>query len=559
MQIATPIYGRSVENPSVPLSAVMSDSGDVWDSLTGGESSAAGVKVTRTRAMGYSAIWRGVNLIAGDVGRLAVRVMKRQGKGKELAPDHPAYRLVRRKPNAYMTAFTFRQVIQAHALLEGNGYAWINRLGSRPTELLILDPTQTYPVRVNGELFYTTRVSTGDRATGRDTVVIGAPDVLHVRGLGFDGLCGYPVLQILRDTIGGALAARDYGTRFFRNDAKPGFVLEVPVGMPETAVKNLRDSWERLHKGVNNAHRTGILRDGVKLQQITKNARDAQLIENREFDAREIANVIGVPPHKVGDPSRTAYNSLEAENQAYYDDTLDRWLICWEEELADKLLTEAEKDGDTHTIEFARAELMRVNLAARGAYYVQGLTSGWLNADEVRAYENLNPIPDGLGETYYRPANVFPAGEEPEPEPAPAPEPTPEPEPEPTPPDQEAMRAALRAGVADVLTRMARRLATHAERAAKKGARDLTRFLDTFEAEHRDTVEESLAPFASVRGAARFGGPDRGEFAGLFLDLFRLQVAAAIEDAADLPAAVAQSCERFEAFARDSSPKEFCP
>jgi HK97 family phage portal protein len=439
--ICTPIVVpalRTGENPAYPLSSIFEGS-DVWDGLTGGESSAAGVRVNPRRALGYSALWRGVNLIAGAVGRLPMSVYKRVGKGKAIDTAHPAHRLLRRKPNPYMTAYTFRQTLQAHALLRGNGYASIRREGGRPVELLPLDPDKVTPVRANGELWYVVRgTAPGKRrqraADWSNAVRLPSTDVLHIRGLGFDGLCGYDVVRILRDTIGGALAARDYGSRYFANDGRPGLVLEVPAGMKPEAVANLRASWDRMHSGVANAHKLGILRDGVKLVQIAKNARDAQLIENREFDAREIANVLGVPPHKVGDPSRTAYNSLESENQSLYDDTLDGWFVSWEEECEDKLLAEDEKADESYQVEFNRRMLLRANLAARGAYYVQAVTHGWMSADEVRAEEGSNPTPNGEGATFWRPANLLPAADLTRTagggDPAADPEPEPEPEPE---------------------------------------------------------------------------------------------------------------------------------
>lgn len=413
----------SAENPAVPLSSI-ADGDEIFDALTGGKSS-SGVRVNRKRALGYSAVWRAVNLISGDVGRLPIHVYRRNGAGKEIDTRHAAHRLLRRKPNPFMTAFVFRRTLQAHALTEGNGYAYIRRDSTaRPDELLILNPDNTWPVRVGGELWYVTRAPSLKSAK-LETLKLPATDVIHIRGLGFDGLCGYPVLRILRDTIGKAVAARDYGARYFANSARPGLALEVPAGMKEAAIKNLRESWELLHKGVDNAHRVGILRDGVRLSVYDTNAKNAQLIENLNFDSREIANVFGVPAHKLGDPSRTAYNSLESENQSYLDDTLDGWLTVHEEEYWDKLLTEDEKLFETHEILFARGQLARVNLSARGAYYSAAVNAGWLSRDEVRAAENMNPIPGGKGAVYTLPVNVAAA---------PAPTPATDPEPPAIPP-----------------------------------------------------------------------------------------------------------------------------
>ncbi len=419
----------SAENPAVPLSSI-ADGDDLYDAITGGAGrNATGVKVNRERALGHSAIWRGVSLIAGDVGRHWFGVYRYQGDGLVADKNHQAA-LVMRKPNGYMTPFTFRQTLQAHALLSGNGYAFIVRDGdARPLELLPLNPERTWPVRVDGELWYVSQCGEsvpGKRRDASSMVKLRASDVLHIKGLGFDGLAGYPVLHVLREVIGGALAARDYGSRYFKNNASPGIVLEVPANMQDKAIKILRESWAELHQGVNNAHRPAILRDGVKLGAWAANARDAQLLENRQFDSRDVANVIGVPPHKVGDPSRTAYNSLESENQAYQEDTLDAWFTAWGQEADSKLLTEDEKAAETHVCRFDPRPLSRVPLATRGTYYTAALMGGWLNADEVRGFEGLNPLPGGLGKVYRNPVNVAPSAM---PAATPA-EPTPTPEPE---------------------------------------------------------------------------------------------------------------------------------
>ena len=456
----------SAENPAVPLSAIV-DGEELYDALTGGAGHAmSGVRVNRKKALGYSAIWRGVNLIAGAVGRLPFGVKRKLGKGTVPDSQHQAARVMRR-PNDYMTPFTFRQVMQAHALLDGNGYAYIERdLGAKPLNLLPLHPGRTWPIRANGDLWYVTEIDgpvPGKRRNKRGMVKIAAADMLHIKGLGFDGLTGYPVVHVLRETIGTAIAARDYGSRYFARNGTPGVVLEVPPNMSEKAIKNLRESWAEMHEGVGNAHRTGILRDGVKLVPLTVTARDAQLLESREFDTREIANVLGVPAHKLGDTSKTAYNSLESENQSFLDDTLDNWLVAWEQEAGAKLLTEAEKEFESHECKFDRKALARTNVAAQADYNLKAITTGWLSPDEAREDGGLNPIPNGKGNVFYRPANVTPIATDASPADDAA-----NTDPDAFQPDTNAVRAALRDLARDTVGRMVRRLATHTERAAKR-------------------------------------------------------------------------------------------
>src|SRR6185437_7754099 len=204
-------------------------------------------------------------------------------------------------PNDSMTAFIFKQAIGVNVLLEGNAYAYIDRDGmGRPVALLWLDPTpgRMTVTRVDGELWYVYRTpGTGELRR------LPAADVLHIKGMGFDGLQGYPVLKIHREAVGGAIAARDFSGRYFLNNTQPAGALSHPGKLTDMARTRMRDSWERIHKGFENSHKVAILEEGTSYTPFGSNARESQLLESREFDAREVANIFGVPTHKLGDPS----------------------------------------------------------------------------------------------------------------------------------------------------------------------------------------------------------------------------------------------------------------
>lgn len=392
------LSGRSsLENPNTPLSDP-----DAWvyDVLGGGRSD-GGVTVNRDAALGYPAVWRAVNLISRDVAKLPVYVYRRVGEGKERATEHPAYRLLRREPNESMTGHTFRQTLQAHLLMDGNAYAFIERDGAaRPRALLPLMPDAVTPVRVGGRLWYVWRSSSGEQRR------LKAEDVLHVKGLGYDGLVGYNPIAYYRESIGMGLAARKFGAVYFKNAATPKVVLQHPGKLKREAAERLRDDWQRMHAGLDAVHRTAILEEGLEAKVLSFDAESSQLLETRQFEIREIANLFGVPPHKLGDSARTSYASLEMENQSYLDDALDPWLVAWEEECWAKLLTEAEKRADSHSVEFLRQALIRADLSTRFSAYSTAVQGGWMSRDEVRARESMNPIPDGAGRAYYIPENV---------------------------------------------------------------------------------------------------------------------------------------------------------
>jgi HK97 family phage portal protein len=235
-----------------------------------------------------------------------------------------------------------------------------------------------------------------------------ADEILHIKGLGYDGLKGYPVLKIARDAIGAAIAARDHSARYFANGARPGGVIQHPGKLSKEARTNMREGWERVHKGLDNAHKVAILEEGATYQGFSSNARDAQLLETREFDAREVANIFGVPTHKLGDPSKVAYNSLGEENQSYYDDTLSRWLKVFAEEAHDKLLSEKEKETESHCIDFDYQEIQRANLPAQVDFVDKLFKSGMINQDEGRGVFGFNPLPDGKGQRFFIPTTLIP-------------------------------------------------------------------------------------------------------------------------------------------------------
>jgi HK97 family phage portal protein len=398
---------RSIENPSTPLSDP-----DAWLLDLAGGMSSSGMRINRQTMMSYAAIWRCMNLIAGYVGRTPCNVMENlEGGGQSIDRFHVAQKLVRRKPNPYMTQLTARVTMQAHVLAHGNCYGYIFRDGSgRPTEILPLLPTETYPMRVNGVLKYVTTIHMNDDKNECEQRKLDASNVLHVKGLGYDGLVGYSVIDLARDSFGLGMAASKYQSKYFSNNAEPRVIIEHPADMKITAQNEFLRQWNAMHAGLENSHKTAILTQGAKVNPFSLRPKDGELISTRSFENKEIALWFGVPPHKVGDAGNASYNSLEQENQSLLDETLDFWFTAWEEEYDDKLLTEQEKTSGMRQCLFDRRALVRANLAARVSYYHWGLQDGWLSRDEVRQDDGRNPIPDGEGKKFLVALNMGEAG-----------------------------------------------------------------------------------------------------------------------------------------------------
>lgn len=500
------------------------------DEIMLGGSTTSGENITHKKALMFAPVWRAVNLISNDIGRLPLVTMKHIDGGKEKDKEHPAYNLLRFKPNTEMTAMTFRAMLQAHALMIGSGYALIVRKGGgQPVELIPMDPATVTPVRENGALLYVYSGAAGSRK-------LPPSQVFHLQGLGYDMLSPYSVLAYARDSLGLGTSAHKYSATFFKHSARPSVVIEHPGNLSTEAAKNLKESWDRMYMGLDNSHRTAVLEEGMKLNPFTINASDAQLVETMKFSVLEIANWFGVPPHKLGDSSKVAYNSLEAENQSYLDQSLDPWLVKWEQECWDKLLTEDEKAADSHVIEFNRAALVRADINARAAYYQKALAGApWMAIDEVRGLENLN---SSGADTIIMPSNNFGPKAPPPAPPTKPDEPKQEPDTdmpmdEKTPPDESKterkadtvlvetqkrlgiMEDVVRVALADIKARMRKRLAIHAEKHGRSGE-SLRQYLKCMEEEHGAPIWAAMEGLAMASADPE---PDLGHVGALFSEV----------------------------------------
>ncbi len=386
---------RSAQSQSLSLR----DPAD-WDDLFGTKS-VSGERVSRRTALTLSQLYRGVSLISGTVGKIPLYVWTGSEDDKKRVKSHPAHKLVRWDASDEVTAFTFRETLTAHAIMQGNGYAYIKRdPDGRPLRLNILMPDRTYPVRINGQLYYVTSMG-GSLEDANSRIVTLYPDeVLHIHGLGYDGLTGYSVIQLASTSLGGAIAKRKHEASFFANAATPHIVIEVPAKMSPEAYARLKASWRKTlpggRKGEARDHETALLEEGAKANAITVSAADAQLIESEKFDLVDAANWLNLAPHKLGAANTTAFASLEQENQSTLDEGFDPWFVRWELECRRKLLSQKERDDESHWFEFVREALLRSNLTARSSYYRMA-TGGrpWMTQNEVRRLENLPPQAGG--------------------------------------------------------------------------------------------------------------------------------------------------------------------
>lgn len=370
--------------------------------------SSSGVNVSEWTALGYAPLWRAVNLIASDVAGMPCDIFKRQRDGgKKYAADHPAARLLRDMAAPWWRADEMRKTLTAHALIHGNGYGPISRdMNGDPVAIGLMDPTNMM-IRVldSGEKWYVTYVN-------GEPVKIPARDMIHIKGLGRDGLCGYRVIDLMRNALGVGMAAQEFGGRLFSQGANMSGLLMVPGHFSEERIRNTMSAWDTMQTGLNKAHKVALLQDGVKFQQLSIAPEQAQFLQTREFEVRQtVSNITGVPPHMLGDSTRTSHSSLESESQSYLSRCLNPWLKEWEQELRCKLLTDKQREKDSHVIEFNRESVVEMSFESKITGIYRQIESGTLNRNEARAILNLPSLGED-GDEYYHPANWVVAGEE---------------------------------------------------------------------------------------------------------------------------------------------------
>lgn len=363
--------------------------------------STAGKNVSETSAMQMTAVYACVRILSEAVAGLPLHLYRYGEKGtKEKAIDHPLYHLLHDEPNPEMTSFIFRETLMTHLLLWGNAYAQIIRNGKG--EILALYPLMPNRMKVDrdnaGEIVYEyTRSSDDARTSSGSVVLLKAKDVLHIPGLGFDGLVGYSPIAMARNAIGLAMATEEYGAKFFANGATPGGVLEHPGVLKDPA--RVRDSWNSVYQGSGNSHRIAVLEEGMKYTPLGIAPNEAQFLETRKFQINEIARIFRVPPHMVGDLEKSSFSNIEQQSLEFVKYTLDPWVIRWEQSIHRALLAKEEKD--LMFVKFNVDGLLRGDYASRMNGYAVGIQNGFMSPNDVRELENMDRIPEELGGDRY--------------------------------------------------------------------------------------------------------------------------------------------------------------
>ena len=381
--------------------------GSSFSFMMGGSTS--GKSVTERSSMQMTAVYACVRILSEAIAGLPLHLYRyKEDGGKEQAVDNNLYRLLHDEPNPEMTSFVFRETLMTHLLLWGNAYAQIIRNGKG--EVIALYPLMPNKMSVDrdekGQLYYTYSRANEEAATMTgNTVILKPSDVLHIPGLGFDGLVGYSPIAMAKNAIGMAIACEEFGAKFFANGAAPSGVLEHPGTIKDPA--KVRDSWNSTFGGSANSGKVAVLEEGMKYTPISISPEQAQFLETRKFQINEIARIFRVPPHMVGDLEKSSFSNIEQQSLEFVKYTLEPWVVRWEQALSRALLSITEKP--TYFFKFNLEGLLRGDYQSRMNGYAIARQNGWMSANDIRELEDQDRIPaEEGGDLYLINGNMLP-------------------------------------------------------------------------------------------------------------------------------------------------------
>ncbi len=388
------IFSRLFKSRAEPKNSLF---GSTYSFFFGSTNS--GKTVNEKTAMQTTTVYACVRILAETIASLPLHTYINTDNRKEKARDHPLYSLLASSPNPEMTSFVFRETLMGHLLLWGNSYSQIIRDGHG--KVVALYPLLPDKMRVErsekGEIYYIYN------SEGKDYLLRNT-EVLHIPGLGFDGLIGYSPIAMAKNAIGMALATEEYGAKFFANGANPGGVLEHPGVVKDP--HRIRDSWNQVYQGTSNSHRVAVLEEGMKFSPIGIPPEQAQFLETRKYQTEEICRIFRVPPHLVGDLERATFSNIEHQSISFVVHTIRPWLVRIEQSINKALFSDSEKGK--YFVSFLVEGLLRGDYESRMRGYSIGIQNGFMSPNDVRSLENMNPIPlDEGGNTYMVNGNML--------------------------------------------------------------------------------------------------------------------------------------------------------
>lgn len=361
--------------------------------------SQAGLEVTETTALNVMTVASCVKVLSETVAQVPLISYRRLARGKERALKHPLYSVLHDRANPLMTSFQFRLTLTSHVARWGNGYAWIERdKVDRVKALWPLAPDRMTPKLDNsGAFVYEYNPHRGGKITYQPS------DIFHVYGLGYGGLVGYSPIAIMRDAIGLAKAMEQFGSKFFKQGAKPSAVLSHPDSLGPETRESIEKSLQQQWGGLDNHHKLIVLEEGMQLLEVGMPADDVKFLASRKFQRAEIAGWYRVPLHMIQDLERSTNNNIEHMGIEFGVYSMGPWFVNWEQAIALRLF---EDDAPEYFAEFKSDGLMRGDAKSEAEAMWSRFQMGAMSPNDIREIKNENPVEGG--DQLFVPLNMVP-------------------------------------------------------------------------------------------------------------------------------------------------------
>jgi len=374
---------------------------EILYALTGGRSAASksGITITETNSLQASAVYACVRVLSESVAQLPLHIFHRMSDGsRERAVTHPLYRILNLQPNPKMSSMVWRETLMGHILIWGNCYSAIDRDGGN--RVIALWPLRPDRMTVKNHPTDSNRIQYLYASDAGREMVFDMDNILHVPGLSFDGIRGYSVISKMREMIGLSLGAEEYAARYFGEGARPPLALIHPGTLKPEGKKNLKEAWQKAYGGLQGAHKTALLEEGIQVEKIGFPPQDSQMLETRKFQISEIARAFRVPLHMLQELDRSTFSNIEQQSLDFAKYSIGSWIRRFDEYFHIRLLN---ADPNYYT-EHLTDNLLKPDIKSRYEAYAVGRQNGWLNANEIREKENMNAM-DG-GDIYLAPMNL---------------------------------------------------------------------------------------------------------------------------------------------------------
>jgi len=381
----------------------LTNSQQLEEAWRGGVVTDSGVHVSPDTAMNVAAVWACVRIISQSIAMCPLVLFEREGDKEVEAVGHPVHYLLKHRPNRFQTPYEWKQLLALHLLMRGNSYWFVGRVGGRPDELFPMHPDQTQLYRWS-ELewqYYYSPYNGGFQ-------IFEPHEVMHTRGLSFDGVEGLGVVEHARQTIGLAAATEKHGARLFGAGAQVPAVLKMGPGqkLSDEARQRVRDEWAKKYAGLDNAYKVPVLEEGMEYEKMALTAEESQFIDSRKFSRSDIAMFFGVPPHMLGDVEKqTSWGSgIEQQSIGFVINTIQPWLTNIENAINAALLGVGERNG--FFARFDTTPLIRGSFRDQVEALIRLREWGVLTPNEIRKALGYNPREDEFGDDYVTPSNM---------------------------------------------------------------------------------------------------------------------------------------------------------